>query len=249
VSFIESAWEMMMLLKTERVPAARILKGDIILPHDNRPSGNDEDVMFVTGVQLRPNADVVTISGNEPSANIQRRSTDQVRRLVHVCHQDPPISKQWESFADKLSAVESMQTRVQSMRERDHSMHWAYKAKELVVPREGFCKRCGLPVGSKHAEHDPEFEVREEGSGGPYRERVIVLRKPREGHNSDFPIFMRVRRKAYQASLKSLTDGELMEMPIPFMGMFTACLIDELTDRIAKLPKPRTRYDILSGPG
>lgn len=94
--------------------------------------------------------------------------------------------------------------------------------------RDTHCRTCGLPH-DKHVPHDPPDVPKPEGPAtakewGPY---------------------MRAQSKLYREALSTLTDGELLGMPVPISKRRLMDLAAEVKTRLEK--PTLSRYDLIAG--
>lgn len=136
-------------------------------------------------------------------------------------------------LGDDLSPLQMKLARVQVQLERIDSFMSRRRGpspSELRgAPVAGYCKDCGLPT-AKHVAHDPP------GVKAPPRDADVKLWHP----------WLKALTEHYWAALKSLTDYELLEMPLIINKRRLRVLEMEIKDRLEDTRhQPMTKLDRL----
>jgi len=217
--------ELLGLLKTEEVLASHLAEGDIM--------AYEGEAFHVTVVE--PPCVLVLEGG---AGRMELDPNQRVHRVVRSCLRLPPVAKSWANFEEKIEALEALAIKAREVRTQGRGGVEGIKAaKDLQERVSGHCWRCCMPVGDKHPPHDPEF-----------REGDIITRLEAPSCNTpEWKVYIRAKREQYQRGLRSLTDEEIMTMPLPVNMLYAFTLMDELTTRIRTRIPPKSRWDRLRG--
>lgn len=213
--WIMEASELAKLIQIENVAAAQLDVGDILI---------HTTPLLISEIEHTDEGK--TLIHAEGGGLIDTPSSTILSRVHRSCLREPPIAPTWSTFADKIESAKAMQTRVDLARQAD-PRGWSVWDK-LTQKQEGFCERCCLPLGPKHAPHEPPGMSRPNGND------------PRS-----WQPYVRAQVELYAAALTSLTNAEIMAMPIPTRPRHLRTILEELITRERNQPPPRTRYQRL----
>lgn len=219
--WISEANDLIQLLRIEDVMAVELDVGDILLL---------EAPLHIT--EIHHTDDGRTRITCEGGGLIDTESSTRMTRLLRLCLRDPPVSTSWATFAAKVEAAVALKIRTEAVRD-DHRcqrpFEWSLILRKMQASVQGFCDGCCLPLGPKHAPHEPPNMARP--SGGP----------------SAWAPYMKARYQLYSTALRALSREEILGMPLPTNRMYLQAMIDELITRDRHQVPPRTRYQRIRG--
>ncbi len=130
-------------------------------------------------------------------------------------------------FSDENS-LRSLQLRSQAQREMI-TRYLRHRGTDIPKPAPvpGYCRTCGLPV-AKHVDHEPPGVAR-----------------PGSSNAKDWDMYRKAFVQHYRAALRTLTEDEILKMPLPHKAPHLRILEIELQWRIENPPERKDRMDRL----
>lgn len=252
------------LIRHERVPVTALAVGDVILLPDGVPwlieklvltdsfivVSDPEPEVLITGhnnegsvvstliaqSDLASSGVTLTYYQADPLENDGSEEVvfdtilpldSQVERVPRAYLLNPPVVKGAITLREKLEAVRAQQQRAQTIVHAHGSSRSNFRLLDLALESlaqivDGYCSRCGL-TNEKHVPHSPEDR--------------IVLHPTNRGERQ---LYFEMLREQYLKALKTLTNEEILAMPIPAGKTRSTLLEREVQARIQNEPQSKT---------